>query len=437
MRNPMIDQAATKLTDGLGRAKSLGASEGKLTFMQSESTLCKFSAGRLKDFNSSQSIRYDVEVLVDGKLGYATGNDFDAMDEIIRRAVTLAKVGSRAHFEKFPTARDVPQVRMHSERTLALTREQMIDAGQSIVQKLKNYNSDLFIEASAGKKETEEVIVTSGGVQHQSCDTGWSLGGMCQRTLGTDILFAGAQRSWKDLNEYYDPDYIADRTLLDLKRGEEPADPIRGKMPAVFPPHTVGMLLHAVSLGVNGRLVAKGDSPLEGRIGEQLMDERISVIDDPVSDFVNGAREISDEGIPVQRLPIIENGVLRSFLYDLDSAGLAGAEPTGHDGCSPYSLLVPGGEKASDELIADIDDGIYVNYLMGFGQGNILNGDFSCNVGVGYRIKDGKFAGRVKNTMVAGNVYELLKSNVQLSSDGEPTDRMPYMVVDGLSVISG
>lgn len=71
---------------------------------------------------------------------------------------------------------------------------------------------------------------------------------------------------------------------------------------------------------------------------------------------------------------------------------------------------------------------------MGFGQSNIINGDFSSNVALGYRIRNGEIVGRVKNTMVAGNVYELLKDNVQLSSDKDPVRRMPYAVLEGIQV---
>ena len=125
---------------------------------------------------------------------------------------------------------------------------------------------------------------------------------------------------------------------------------------------------------------------------------------------------------------------MRTFLYDLDTAGLAGTKPTGNSGCSPYSLDVSPGRETKEELLSSIDDGLYIKELMGFGQGNIINGDFSSNVALGYRIRRGKIVGRVKNTMMAGNIYDLLAKNVRLSSDRDPILRLPYALIEGVSV---
>jgi hypothetical protein len=77
-------------------------------------------------------------------------------------------------------------------------------------------------------------------------------------------------------------------------------------------------------------------------------------------------------------------------------------------------------------------EGIVVKQLMGFGQSNLMNGDFSCNVALGFRVCDGRIVGRVKDTMVAGNFYELLSRNVQLSSDVGPVLRMPHALIEGV-----
>jgi PmbA protein len=60
-------------------------------------------------------------------------------------------------------------------------------------------------------------------------------------------------------------------------------------------------------------------------------------------------------------------------------------------------------------MVSDIKEGLVIEQLMGAEQGNILGGDFSGNVLLGYKVESGKIVGRVKNTMVSGNVYQLLK----------------------------
>ena len=432
MKNSIVDSMEGRLQKGVELATSLGASGAKIGLSHSEGISCRFESGRLKSADGRESFGYGVTVVLNGKRGSTSGNDLDSLEEMVRRAVALAEAGSVAHFDSYPDPGKFTRVKSHSERTLTLTREQMIEGSQLIVDRLKDYNPDLDLHAGAGRGESESLLVTSGGVCHTGRGTNWSIGGRAQRTEGTDMLFAGHGRGFGDLNEFYDPGYVAERILWELRNGEEIAESPSGKTNVYLPPEALPMFLWPVVMGINGRSVAKGESPLKGRLGEQVLDPGITVRDNPHRDYAGG-REIDGDGVPTREHLLFENGVLKMFLYDLDSAGLAGAEPTGNDGCSPCSPLITPGEVPSAELLASVESGIYIKGLLGFGQSNIINGDFSANVGLGYRIRKGKIVGRVKNTMVAGNLYDLLKQGVRLSSDVDPISLMPHAVVEGVS----
>jgi len=434
MRNPMIDKASDVLQRGLEKAKSQGASAAKLGFRQSESIAASFENARLKKADTQQGLSVNVDVVVGRKRGSTSCTALGDVDEMVDRALALAAAGAAAHFDAYPPPAPTTEVNTYSARTAALKRQRMIEGEQTIVDALKGYNPDLYIEAGASRRETATLLVTSGGVVHRSAATGWSLNAWAQRTEGTDMLFTGFGRGWRDLNEYYDPNLIIEHMLEDLRNAEKIVPAPSGKTVALLSPEMLGMFLWAVQMGINGRNVAKGDSPLRGRVGEQVLDPCLTVVDDPHLNYSNGAADMSADGIPTRRTTLFDRGVLKTFLYDLDTAGLAGAEPTGHSGCSPYSPEVGPGERTHAELLKSIDDGIYIKQLMGFGQSNIINGDFSSNVALGFRIRGGEIAGRVKNTMVAGNVYELLRSGVRLSSDSDPIQRTPYAVIEGLSV---
>jgi PmbA protein len=88
-------------------------------------------------------------------------------------------------------------------------------------------------------------------------------------------------------------------------------------------------------------------------------------------------------------------------------------------------------------MVKDIKDGLIIEQLMGATQGNILNGDFSGNVLLGYRIANGEITGRVKNTMVSGNIYQILKQVEALGNDSRWVDgflRTPSIYLPGVSV---
>ncbi len=437
MRRSMIKDMEERLQQGLETARHFGASEAKLAFHHAESLDCKFEAGRLKDTGGREAISYNVEVLVGGRMGNTSGNRLKDLDAMVERAVTLAKVGSIAHFKAYPTPEEVRVVKTHSDRTLSLSREKMVESCQQMADALKAYDADLYIECSAKRIESETVLVTSGGVCHMNTRTHWRLAGSVQRTVDTDMLFAGYSRGWCDLNAFYDPGGIADKIITDLRRAETTVEPPVGKVTVYLPPETLAGMLWPIFMGTNGRNVAKGDSPLADRLNLEVFASNISIVDDPHVDYASGARAIDNNGIPTRKLTIFENGTLKCFLYDLDSAGLAGAEPTGNNGCVPYWPRLLPGERQSTELLAEIADGLYVCDLIGFGQSNIINGDFSGNIGLGYRIKNGEIVGRVKNTMIAGNLYDILKRSVILSSDTEHEGRYPHAVLEGVSVSVG
>ena len=151
------------------------------------------------------------------------------------------------------------------------------------------------------------------------------------------MLFAHEWRRWRDLNELYDPDHLSGKVIEDLRHAEKTVDAPTGRVTALVDPQMTRTLLQAVALGVSGRNVAKGDSPLRGRLGEQVLDPSLSLIDDPHVDYAPGSTEIDADGVPTRRVTVVDRGVVASFLYDLDSAGLAGTDPTGHSN----SLVTP------------------------------------------------------------------------------------------------
>lgn len=433
MRHTLADKTKDQLQQGVQQAQRLGASAAKIRLSHGEATCCSFEAGRLKQADRSESLEYVVSVIVNGLRGETRGNRLEDLSEMVEAAVWLAKVGSVAHFDRFPEPEDFTPVKSHSKRTLTLSWEKMIDACGQIVDSLKQYNPDMWIESSASCHESESLLVTSGGVCYQKASTGWGLGASVQRIQGTDMLLTSYGRGWCDFNKFFDPDFVTRHVLNHLRWAERAAEPPRGRGLVFMPCERMGMWLYPVLMGINGRSVAKGESPLAGRLGDRILASNLTLSDDPHQDFSHGAREVDADGIPTRKHTIIENGVLKMFLYDLDTAALAGAEPTGNSGCSMYSPRLKPGTESLTTLLSQVEDGLYLCDLIGFGQSNIINGDFSCNVGLGYRIKNGEIVGRVKNTMLSGNIYELLSGTVRLSRETDYTGCMPYGVIEGMN----
>ena len=86
---------------------------------------------------------------------------------------------------------------------------------------------------------------------------------------------------------------------------------------------------------------------------------------------------------------------------------------------APTAWIISTGETTFEDMVKDIKEGLVIEQLMGAEQGNVLGGDFSGNVLLGYKVENGKITGRVKNTMVSGNVYQILKEIAAMGKEAK------------------
>ncbi|MDP2808134.1 MAG: metallopeptidase TldD-related protein, partial [bacterium] len=222
-----------------------------------------------------------------------------------------------------------------------------------------------------------------------------------------------------------------------------------GKMPVLFTPEAMSLLWMSIALGVNGKAEQKKTTPLLGRLGERIFDPIITVTDDPLLPLGLASAPFDDEGVCGAKLDLFRQGVFKSFIYDLQTAGMLNKKSTGHGsrsfGTQPSpqvsNLVIAGGKTKLAQIIKNMDSGLIIYDLLGAGQSNIMAGDFSVNIGLGYKVEKGKIVGRVKDAMVAGHVYATLKNKVlEISSGTEDVERnnvamnTPAMLFDGMNV---
>jgi len=398
--------------------KAMRVAQGaQASLRQSESTRVSFENDKLKSVRSSQNTGMSIRIVVDGKIGTSHTTDIDDVDGLVERALEAAEFGSPAHFE-FPGPQEGPDVKVYDDAVLPVTKEEMVDIGGEMMALVKEHNPDILVSAGVSKSVSRIQFANSAGMEYTTDSTAFSVWVNGEWVRGTDILWAGHGFGWK--KREIDHLKIAGKAV-ELFRMAERIAPIRsGDMPVIFTPEGVNVLLLALRLGLNGKNVFLGSSPLAGKLGERIADERFSIIDNPLIDYADGSGRYDDEGVPHQVTPLIENGVVRNFLYDLDTAGRAGTRTTGNGiGCDPTNLVIKEGDTPYEEMIRNTKEGLLVHEVMGLGQGNPISGEFSVNVQLGYKIENGEIVGRVKDVMLAGNTYEALKNIVAIGDKAE------------------
>jgi PmbA protein len=392
---------------------------------------------------SSETSGRALRIIKDGRIGFAASNKRDGVRELVDIALEMAPFGAEARFE-FPSPGDYPEVEVYDPEIESVTEEAMVSLGQTMIDEVRQHTPELVCEASVSRGIISiEIFNSRGGrAAYKKGIFGFGVEGVLIR--GTDMLFVGDTDS--SCHPLMDTSGVVRTTLEQLERARETAPAPVGQLPVIFTPLGVAAALMApLAMAINGKTVLQGASPLGSRLGEQVLDSRISIWDDATIDYRPGSRLCDGEGVPSQRTPVIEGGVVANFLYDLQTAALAGRKSTGSGSRglatlpspSPSTVVVENGDTSFGDMLADIREGLVVEQLLGATQGNILGGDFSGNILLGYAVKNGEIAGRVKDTMVSGNIYDALKEVAAVGDEGKwvaGRARIPHLYCPRLSV---
>ena len=259
-----------------------------------------------------------------------------------------------------------------------------------------------------------------------------------------------------------DPARIADQATAQALTMLDAIPAPAGPMPVVVGNGFGGVLFHeATGHGLESDAVQKGASVYSGKLGEQLAPDFVTAYDDGLMPRAWGTNGIDDEGTPCQSTRVIENGVLRSYLYDLRRADKDGRASTGNGRRQGFrSLPIPRmtntyiapTETDPAAIIADTASGVYAKSFAG-GQVEPATGDFVFGLSEGYLIENGKLTTPVRGATLVGNGLEVLKRIDAIGNDldmkagtcgkdgqsaavgtGQPTVRISELTVGGTDV---
>ncbi|MGH3006900.1 MAG: TldD/PmbA family protein [Gaiellaceae bacterium] len=308
-----------------------------------------------------------IRVVRDGKVGCAVTNrtDDDALGKAAGRAAEAAdRSPTDPGFAGLPGAAETPDVAGYDEATATLTPEQQAQAAAAAIEAAPGFG--LYGYYTSGV--TELAVASSKGhaVSQSMSDVS------VLALAATDGASGYAEAtSWRagDL----DPAAVAREAAekAERTRGAETLEP--GTYRAVLEPYAISELLFYFGFSsLNALALLEGRSYLSGRLGEKLFHESFTVRDDGLEPA--GLPKAFDlEGVPKQRVALIEEGVARDVVWDRRTAKQSGEgrSSTGHGlsapsqgfGPVPFNLAVAGGNATVDELAERVGDGIYVTRL--------------------------------------------------------------------------
>jgi PmbA protein len=392
-------------------------------YLSTEDTPIEFENNRLKSLQTKAQQGVALRVIVNGKIGFASSTDLSRLDELVAAAVQTAEIGEIADFE-FASDSSQNQLVQADQPTDRLSTDHLVTVGDRLISQVRDYNPDILVSVDFHVRSVRTAIATSLGViaENQRRTISATLGG--NLVQGEDFLQAYAY----EVVGTGEPDY--DKILQKVKQkyqwAERSASISSGVFPVLFTPSAVaGVIGGLFDTVLSGQVVTQQASPLADKIGQTLFDQRLHIFEDPTLGIL--ATAFDDEGTPTTTKSFIKDGKVEGFYWDRRWAARAGRQSTGNGfrgGLSRPSpdtvnLAIAAGQTPYADLIASMKEGIIVDQVLGAGQSNQLAGEFSVNLDLGYKVENGEIVGRVKNTMVAGSIFEAFQNLGDLSSETE------------------
>jgi PmbA protein len=431
----------------LARKKGADAADAVCRASASEGVSVRL--GSLEDVERSESEEIGLRVFVGQRSSSIHTSDFGAegLAVLAERAVEMARLAPEDPYAGLaPTGRlftgEIPDLELSDAieptplelRELALATE---DAARA-VSGVTNSNG-----GSAGYTRTVFGLATSHGFARGYATGSHLLSTSVVAGDGADKQTDYAYRTTRYRADLPEPMAIGREAGERAVRKVGPGSIPSGRMPVVFDPRVgSGVLGHLIS-AMSGPSIARKASFLLGREDEQLFDNAIRVVEEPLRTRGLRSRAFDGEGVACSDRVLVENGKLTGWLTNVASAAQLGIGLTGHagrgsggaPGVALGNVKLAPGDLSVEELIADIEDGLYVTNL--FGQGvNLVTGDYSRGA-AGLRIRKGQLAEPVAEITIASTLPEMFRALIP-ANDLElihgidvPTLRIDNMAVAG------
>jgi len=397
------------------------------------STNLSILTGEMQGIESEKKTEISLRIVKNNQMGAAIATSLDDDSIITRALISLENQTSEADLF---TCEAYPEVVSASEAVKNLKTETMVDMAFEMVNRVKAIDDQVTFGVNMTKVIKNVRLMNSSGFD----------GAYDYTNMEIDLFTLTPQGFYNASKEFTSGDIpvVTDADIVELIHHHhlenQPITLENEKMPVVFSGNCMGSLMLRVVGGVSGGNITKEVSPLCGKLNQTIFSEKLTIRDDATLSLGCNSFAFDDEGTPAQNTVLYEKGVLKNYLTSVGHAKKLGGKPTGNaikralfskeieDAPTVFesNLIVEGDSIPDSELIGGIKRGLFISGVMGAHTGNINQGEFSMNISSGYLIENGKFVGKVKGAMIAGNIYEMFKNIEAIGTEVEPMRSIFY-----------
>ena len=443
------DTALARCQDLVALAQRMGADAADAVARANASESVSMRLGALEEVERSESEEIGLRVFVGKRSASIHTSDFapEGLRALAERAVQMARHAPEDRHAGLAPAEaqlsgELPDLELadsqRSEPEALREAALAVEEAARSVDGVTNSNG-----GSASASRSVAALATSNGFARGYAGSGFSLSASVIAGEGGAMQTDHASRSARFLADLVSPAEVGREAGQRAVARLNPVSMPSRKLPIVFEPRIAGGLVGHMLGAMSAPAIARKASFLLDREEEQLFDSAVRILEEPLRKRGMRSRPFDGEGVACTPRTLVEGGKLTGWLTNVSSADQLGLGLTGHasrgsggsPGVSASNVHMEKGSVSPQELMADIEDGLYVTSL--FGQGvNGVTGDYSRGA-TGFRIRKGEIAEPIAEITIAGNLLEMFRALTpaddleMIRSINAPTLRIDGMTVAG------
>lgn len=431
------------------KAREKGFKECEIYYSDNSSFKVSVYKGNIEKYQNSQSGGFCFRGLYEDKMGYYFSENVEDPDieSVVENAIENSRIltGEDKEFI-FEGSKKYADVNVYNEKLADMTDDEKINAAFEMEKAAQKYDSRITVNSSVVASGVSTVYISNtkglelkeksnylmAYVEAMAEDNG--------ETKEKGELWIGS-----DIDEF-NPAMIAESAAEKVISSLGGNSVESGKKKVIIKNETFADILECFCGNFYADNVQKGFSLLKGRTGEKIAADNITVVDNPLLEKGYATTAFDSEGVATYSKNVIENGVLKTYLYNLKSAAKDGTKSTGNGfkagfkgsvNTSTTNFYIEKGSMTIEEMAEDVGEGILITDVAGLHSGtNSISGDFSV-AAEGFKIENGKITSPVNQITIASNFYDVLKNIEIIGCDlkfNSSAIGSPSVVVKDISV---
>lgn len=382
-----------------------------------------------------------IRVIKDNKVGFAFTSDMNKIEEAAMQSIENTKLNKVDENYAFAEVEKVPEIKkVYDKKFNDLSLDESIEFLKNTIDTTINQGCDIT-GSGFSASEGRSLIINSNGVSIEDEGTGFGIG--LSVTIQKDGQIATAYNSQSSRFFDLDGEKLAIE-VCNLAKSSLDTKPIdTNDYDVILDYYAATGLLQTFISAFNGENVMRGRSILKDKMGMEIANPNLTIVDNPLLENGMCTSKCDGEGSVSEKTELVKDGVLNSFIYDIYTANKQGVKTTSNGLRGSYlttPMISPTNvEFKFDEMkdLSEIDKGVLTTSVLGAHTANPISGDFSVEASNAFKIENGELTDPINKAMISGNIFEIMKKVEGLKSEIKQYGQfiIPKLLVHDLRVV--